>query len=205
MGPDHPPSGSTTSPRWVISTSPDLASRRAASRASSINSRQLSPPTARAASEGQMLLLGPRCSASARIDDSSRCLIGPSPRAISAWSAPRPPPHDTRPSSARNRSLTPPVKATAPPTRHLEPRPAWTTGPSCCSRSPTTPARAPSTNSRRKSSSDAQRRPHDVNLGWHPKGRSCSGGRICNSSSAARAGSGTFATRARGRAPGCRT
>lgn len=124
MAPDHWPSGSTTLPRCVISTSPDLASRRAASRASSINSRQLSPPTARAASDGQMLLLGPRCSASARIADSRRCLIGPSPRAISAWSAPRPPPRETRPNSARNRSPIPPVKATAPPDRHSEPCPA---------------------------------------------------------------------------------
>ena len=60
MGPRQVASGSRTSPPWVISTSPALASSRAASRASSIRSRQSSPPTARAASDGQMLLAGPR-------------------------------------------------------------------------------------------------------------------------------------------------
>ena len=67
MGPRQSASGSSTSPFWEISTSPERASWRATSRASSIRSRQWSPPTCRAASDGQMVLAGPRSRARSRI------------------------------------------------------------------------------------------------------------------------------------------
>ena len=64
--------GSTTRPPWVTSTSPDATSRRAAARAGSISARQSSPPTARAASDGQIVATSARCSSSARIAQASR-------------------------------------------------------------------------------------------------------------------------------------
>lgn len=72
MGPRHCASGSITSPRCMISTSPALARSRAMSRASAIKSRQSSPPTARAASDGQMVLAGARSRASVRIASRNR-------------------------------------------------------------------------------------------------------------------------------------
>ena len=47
--------GSTTEPPWVTWTSPASTSRRAALRAGSMRSRHVPPPTARAASDGQMV------------------------------------------------------------------------------------------------------------------------------------------------------
>lgn len=58
---------STTSPRCMMSTSPWASSRRAASRTGSMSSRQASPPTARAASEGQIVDVGARCESRSRI------------------------------------------------------------------------------------------------------------------------------------------
>jgi streptomycin 6-kinase len=63
---------STTRPCWVICTCPLATRRRAARRAGSISSRQPSPPTARAASEGQMVAVAVRSASSSRMDCSSR-------------------------------------------------------------------------------------------------------------------------------------
>src|SRR5690606_19563962 len=62
--------------------------------------------TARAASEGQVLPSGPRCSASARIADSRRRSGAPVPSAMSASDAAGPPAELTFRSSARSWSLT---------------------------------------------------------------------------------------------------
>jgi hypothetical protein len=70
-----------TAPRWVISTSPSHANANAMLRLWAVSSCQSSPPTARAASDGQMLEFGPRCRASARIAARSRVAAGPPPSA----------------------------------------------------------------------------------------------------------------------------
>lgn len=64
--------GSTTAPRWVISSSPRCASRRAARRTGSISAFQLSLPlTARAISLGQTLTPAARACSVASISCSS--------------------------------------------------------------------------------------------------------------------------------------
>lgn len=67
--------GSMGRPRWVISTSPAAARRRAARRVGSMRGRQSSPPTLRAASDGQIEpLVEPT---SRRISASRRRSTGP--------------------------------------------------------------------------------------------------------------------------------
>jgi len=63
--------GSTTRPPCVISTTPLATSRLAADRAGSINARHSSPPTARAASLGQIVAPALRASSSVRTACSS--------------------------------------------------------------------------------------------------------------------------------------
>ena len=63
--------GSTTFPPWVISTTPRATRRRAAMRAGSIKVCQFSPPTRRAASDGQIDASRARLSSSASIAASS--------------------------------------------------------------------------------------------------------------------------------------
>src|SRR3954469_3121751 len=70
---------STTSPRWVTTTRPAATSRCAAARAASIRSRQSSGlPTARAASEGQIVAPSARSSSRPRMARSRRWSTSPS-------------------------------------------------------------------------------------------------------------------------------
>lgn len=66
--------------------------------------RQCSPPTARAASDGHVLLSGPGFRASARMADFSRCRTGRSASAAAASAAPGPPSSAIRRYCARRRS-----------------------------------------------------------------------------------------------------
>ncbi|MBL0748422.1 hypothetical protein JI751_12440 [Nocardioides sp. G10] len=75
--------GSTTLPFWVITTSPRSTRRRAARRAGSISPRQVSsssPPTARAASEGQIVAVRARWASRSRMVASRRRSTSLTPR-----------------------------------------------------------------------------------------------------------------------------
>lgn len=71
IGPDQSPAGSIGSPCCRMSTSPATANERTTLRAASIVDRHDAPPTARAASDGQ-IVEGARCRASARTAASRR-------------------------------------------------------------------------------------------------------------------------------------
>ncbi len=72
--------GSTGRPPWLTNTRPSECSRRAAARAGSMSGRQSSPPTAVAASLGQMDAPRGRSDRSDRIVDSSSRSTGRTPR-----------------------------------------------------------------------------------------------------------------------------
>ena len=114
-GPRHGPFGSKISPRCVTSTSPSRPSARTSSRTGSSNARHSVPPTARAASDGQ-IVRGARWPASASTTARSRAErpsgVGAfhhgSPRSPNATLACR-----TRRRASRSASGSPPLRARA--------------------------------------------------------------------------------------------